>query len=277
MTIRQILQNAYPKLSNSETPRLDAQILLCHVLKVDKAYLIAHDDDELSEDEQKTFQALIARRAKSEPIAYLIGSKGFYDLEFIITPDVLIPRPETEHLIEAALLWAKGKSALIAADIGTGSGAIAVTIAKHLPQAMVHAVDISATALEIARKNAEKNSVSVRFHEGYLADPLIKQSIQVDLLMANLPYIRSEDMTKLEVAKTEPHLALDGGTDGLDLVRELLQQAPQICKPDALILLEIGAEQGQAVLNFAQKILSPKDCSIIKDYAGHDRIVNIQI
>jgi len=277
MSIRQRLQEAYSQLAESDSPRLDAQILLCHVLKVGKAYLIAHDDYELSNEENAAFTTLIERRAKGEPVAYLIGHKGFYDLEFSVTPDVLIPRPETEHLIEAALEWAKGKDALIAADIGTGSGAIAITFAKHCPQATVHAVDISASALEIARKNAEKNAVSVSFHEGYLGQALIDQQIKLNLLMANLPYIRSEEMNTLAVAKTEPQLALDGGEDGLDFVRELLQQAPTLCKPDALILLEIGAEQGQAVLDFASKTLSPKNAHIIKDYAGHDRIVQIEL
>jgi release factor glutamine methyltransferase len=272
-----MLQQAYTALSQSDSARLDAQILLCHVLQVDKAYLIAHDDDALSDDEQAQYGALIERRAKGEPIAYLIGSKGFYDLEFIVTPDVLIPRPETEHLIESALTWAKKQAAIIASDVGTGSGAIAVTFAKQLPQAIVHAVDISPKALEIARKNAEKNQVSVNFHEGYLAKPLIEQGIKVNLLMANLPYIGSDEMTNLEVAKTEPHLALDGGADGLDLVRELLRQLPDLCLPDALILLEIGAEQGQAVLDFANETLSPKKAFVLKDYAGHDRVVRIEL
>lgn len=277
MSIRDTLQEAYQHLSASASSRLDAQILLCHVLKVDKVYLIAHDDYELTENEQTQYEALIAVRAKGEPIAYIIGSKGFYDLEFIVTPDVLIPRPETEHLIETALTWAKNQASIIAADIGTGSGAIAVTFAKHVPQAKVHAVDISAAALDIARKNAEINQVSIIFHEGYLARPLIQEKIKVNLLMANLPYIRSEEMIVLDVAKTEPHLALDGGNDGLDLVRELLLQVPEICLPNALILLEIGTEQGQAVLDFAHDILSPKNAIVLKDYAEHDRVVKIEL
>lgn len=277
MTIRQILQDAYRKLSQSVSPRLDVQILLCHILKVDKAYLIAHDDDELTDNEQRAFETLIERRANGEPVAYLVGSKGFYDLEFIVTPDVLIPRPETEHLIEAALTWAKKQTMIIAADIGTGSGAIAVTFAKHCPQAIVHAVDISPSALNIARQNATNNGTSITFHEGSLAQPLIDRKIKVNLLMANLPYIRREEMNTLDVAQTEPHLALDGGEDGLDLVRELLKQVQTVCKPDSLILLEIGAEQGQAVVDFATKTLSPKNARIIKDYAGHDRIVQIEL
>lgn len=275
--IRESLQQAYKQLSASGSARLDAQILLCHVLKVNKVYLIAHDDYELTEDEQTHYETLVARRKQGEPIAYIMGSKGFYDLEFIVTPDVLIPRPETEHLIEAALTWAKQQTVIIAADIGTGSGAIAVTFAKHVPQAIVYAADISTKALGIAKKNAEKNQVSVTFHEGYLAKPLVEEKIKVNLLMANLPYIRSAEMSILDVAKTEPQLALDGGDDGLDLVRELLQQVPEICLPNTLILLEIGTEQGQAVLDFANETLSPKNAIVLKDYAGHDRIVRIEL
>jgi release factor glutamine methyltransferase len=275
--IRKSLQQAYSRLATFDTARLDTQILLCHVLNANKAYLIAHDDYELTENEQTQYEALIERRAKGEPIAYIIGSKGFYDLDFLVTPDILIPRPETEHLIEAALDWANKQPVIIAADIGTGSGVIAITVAKHVAQAKVHAMDISSAALNVARKNAEKNQVSITFHESYLAQALIQEKIKVNLLMANLPYIRSEEMDTLDVAKTEPHLALDGGEDGLDLVRQLLQQVPEICLPNALILLEIGAEQAQAVLDFAHETVSPKNIVILKDYAGHDRVVRIEV
>ncbi|MDQ7027949.1 MAG: peptide chain release factor N(5)-glutamine methyltransferase [Anaerolineae bacterium] len=279
MTIRETLQAAYQRLSHIDSARLDAQILLSHVLDVEKAYLIAYDDRVLSADEAAQFESLLQRRAMGEPIAYILGTKGFYDLDFIVTPDVLIPRPETEHLIEAALQWArrKEKMSLFAADIGTGSGAIAVTFAKHTPQAHVHAVDISSAALTIAQENASRNQATIQFHHGNLAQPLIDANLQLDLLMANLPYIRSDEMPMLAVSKHEPHLALEGGDDGLDLVRDLLRQVPQVCHAGALILLEIGAEQGQAVLDFANETLSPKNATIIKDYAGHDRIVRFQL
>ena len=277
MTIREVLQSAYQRLSAFDSARLDAQLLLAYVLDVEKAYLLAYDERILSEDESARFESLLQRRTAGEPIAYILGTKGFYDLDFIVTPDVLIPRPETEHLIEAALNWAKGKTGLIAADIGTGSGAIAVTFARHAPQAQVHALDVSQAALAIARRNAEKYQVQIQFHHGSLARPLIDAGVRVDLLMANLPYIRSDEMPQLAVSQYEPHLALDGGADGLDLVRELLRQVPQVCTEGALILLEIGTEQGQAVLDFANETLAPQQATIIKDYAGHDRIVRLQL
>lgn len=276
MTIRIVLQHAIQQLSLISTARLDAQILLCHILGVEKPYLIAHDDRILSDAEQADYTDLIARRMKGEPIAYIVGQKSFWDLDFIVTPSVLIPRPETEHLIELALDWANSLDNCIAVDIGTGSGAIAVTVAKH-SQAKMFAVDVSQDALAVAQKNADANAVQIDFFQGSLAQPLIKNELKVNLLMANLPYIRSDEMPHLAVTKHEPSLALDGGDDGLDLVRELLLQVPDICLPNALILLEIGMEQGQAVIDFANKHLSPKSATVIKDLAGLDRIIEIAL
>ena len=277
MNIRQTLQLAYQRLSTSDSPRLDAQLLLSHVLHVEKSYLVAYDDRILTHDELAQFEVLLKRREAGEPVAYILGNKGFYDLDFIVTPDVLIPRPETEHLVEAALQWAKGKTGLVAADIGTGSGAIAVTVAKHLPHTQVHAVDVSPAALDVARKNALRHDVSIQFHTGNLAQPLLDADIRVDLLLANLPYIRTADMPTLAVSKYEPHLALDGGADGLNLVRDLLRQVPKLCNPNALILLEIGAGQGQTVLDFAKSNLVIQNTFVLKDYAGHDRVVHIEL
>jgi release factor glutamine methyltransferase len=179
ITIRETLRAAYQRLSNVDSARLDAQILLSHILNVEKAYLIAYDDRVLSADEAAQFESLLQRRAMGEPIAYILGTKGFYDLDFIVTPDVLIPRPETEHLIEVALQWArtKEKMSLVAADIGTGSGAIAVTFAKHASQAQINAVDISSAALNIAQENASRHNVKIQFHHGSLAQPLIDADI----------------------------------------------------------------------------------------------------
>jgi len=276
MTIRQHLQKAQERLIQSQSARLDAQLLLCRVLGVEKSYLVAHDDRLLTDEEAAHYADLLARRQQGEPIAYILGTRGFYDLEFVVTPAVLIPRPETEHLIEAALEWSQDRQKLTAADIGTGSGAIAVTFARHRPQAEVHAVDISNDALAIAQKNARNNRAAVHFHQGNLAQPLIDAGIRIDLLMANLPYIRQGEIPDLAVSKHEPLLALDGGEDGLDLVRELLRQVPLVCAADGLILLEIGAEQGLAVLEATRIILPTASAAILKDYAGQDRIIRIE-
>jgi release factor glutamine methyltransferase len=277
MTIKEALAQATAQFTGMGSPRLDAQVLLAYLLQVDKSYLTAHDDDWLGAEIEMAFGELVARRARGEPVAYILGTKGFWDLDFMVSPAVLIPRPETEHLIEEALNWAKGKESLLAADIGTGSGAIAVSIAKHAPNITMHAVDISPDALAIARQNAERHGLALQFHEGSLGSPLIANGIQVDMLLANLPYIRRDEVPQLIVSEFEPVLALDGGDDGLDLVLELMGQVPVLCKPHALILLEIGMEQGQAVVDFAEKTLSPSDARIIKDLAGLDRIVRIEL
>jgi release factor glutamine methyltransferase len=274
-TIRDAMNAARERLSSSETARLEAQTLLCHVLHVNSAYLYGYPEQELTPEQEAAFTALVERRAAGEPLAYILGTVGFYDLEFDVTPAVLIPRPETEHLVEEALNFAAQKSTLIAADIGTGSGAIAVTVAVHAPHAVVHAVDISPEALTIARKNAELNHANVIFHQGSLAEPLVAAGIHVDLLMANLPYIASAEVPTLEVSKHEPVLALDGGMDGLRLIERLLETVPQVCHPGAMILLEIGAYQGEAALNIVRKLLPDVSAAILKDYAGHDRIVRL--
>jgi release factor glutamine methyltransferase len=195
----------------------------------------------------------------------------------MVTPDVLIPRPETEHLVEEALLFLQQQPQITAVDIGTGSGAIAITVAANAPNVIMHATDVSSAALSVARHNAAQHGVQMTFHHGHLVQPLMTANVKVQLLMANLPYIASDELPQLEVSKYEPRLALDGGQDGLRLIAELLEAVPQICLPGALILLEIGADQGAAAADLAQKQLAPHFVSLIKDYAGHDRVVRIQL
>jgi release factor glutamine methyltransferase len=273
-TLQHAWQAARQTLLPLESATLDAQLLLARVLNVERTYLLAHGDVELQPHELATYERWISRRAKGEPYAYLIGEQAFYDLVLKVTPDVLIPRSETELLVEQAIAHAQTLEHPIIADIGTGSGAIAVTVAQHVPHATVYAVDISEAALQVAQENAKRNHVNVHFLQGSLATPLIEQGVRVDLLLANLPYIATDEMHTLEVSQHEPHLALDGGHDGLDLVRDLLAQAPQVCQPHALILLEIGSGQGDATLEAAAS-LQPQHASVMKDYAGHERVVQI--
>ncbi len=163
------------------------------------------------------------------------------------------------------------------ADVGTGSGALAVTYAAHRPKAQVYAIDISPKALEVAKANAQRQNVNVTFYQGDLLAPLIERGIQFELIIANLPYIASDEVPQLAVSRYEPTLALDGGADGLDLIRRLLDQIPKVTKPGALILLEIGAGQGSAALALAQAKLSPKRAELILDYAGLDRIIRLEL
>jgi len=274
-TIGDVRQQAHHQLIQSDTPSLDVDVLLCYVLDVQRHILSAYPERELTPKQNARFMRLIAQRAKGVPIAYIIGTRGFYDAEFVVTPDVLIPRPETEILIERAITDANQRTNPTIGDIGTGSGAIAITLARHLPNAVIYATDVSPDALVIARDNAQRLQANVSFHHGYLAEPLITQNIKLDILCANLPYIPTETMHNLAVSDYEPHLALDGGDDGLDLVRELIQQIPLVCERGSLILLEIGEGQGKVTCDYAQQHLNPQSCTIIRDYAKLERIVEI--
>ena len=257
---------------------LDAPLLLAHILAIPRAALLAHPEHTLTAEQSAMFRALIVRRAAGEPVAYLTGTRAFYDRAFRVTPDVLIPRPETEHLIAQALAWAIGRSALRIVDVGTGSGAIAVTLAAHLPDAHVWAVDVSAAALAVARENAARQGVADRVTcvQGDLLAPAVAAQRRADLIAANLPYIARPDLDALAVSHWEPRLALDGGPDGLDLIRRLLADVPRVLAPDGLLLLEIGAEQGAAVCALAQQALPGAVVRTAADYAGLDRVVSVQ-
>lgn len=278
-TIREVLTDARARFAAvSSSPGLDAQLLLAEVLDASRAHVLAYPEQALTGEQAAAYARFVARRAAGEPVAYLLGRRAFYDREFSVGPGVLIPRPETEHLLEAALAFVReradqGDPVTAAVDVGTGSGALAVTLAAHAPQTRVWATDISPQALTIARHNAERNAVHVTFLEGDLLEPLLAQGVQVDLVMANLPYIATAEMLSLEVSRYEPHLALDGGPDGLDLIRRLLIQAPAVINPGALILLEIGADQGESAARLARDAFPGCQCSVMKDYAGHDRVV----
>jgi len=261
----------------SESASLDAQLLLGQVLEQDRAYLLAHPEQTLTDEHHEQYAALIERAAAGEPLAYILGIRAFYDREFVVSPAVLIPRPETELLLETALDFARSHPGCVAVDIGTGSGALAVTLAANCLDATVYATDISPAALVVARQNADKYRASVTFFDGDLLKPLLERAIQVDLLMANLPYIVTDDLPALAVSRYEPHLALDGGADGLDLIRRLLGQSPAVCKPGARLLLEIGWNQGAAALALAQAIFPGAVAIILKDFAGLDRIVRIDL
>ncbi len=254
---------------------LDAQVLLGAALGMDRATLLAHPEAALTPEQAARFGGWVARCAAGEPVAYLLGRRAFYDRDFVVTPDVLIPRPETELLLEQVL--ARADRELVVVDVGTGSGALAITLAALRPQMTVYATDISPAALAVARENAARQQATVTFYEGDLLAPLIERGIKVDLVMANLPYIPSGDLPGLAVSRYEPTLALDGGADGLDLIRRLLAQIPQTVNPGAVILLEIGAGQGAAALALVERTLTPKTARVILDYAGLDRIVYAEV
>jgi release factor glutamine methyltransferase len=275
-TIRDTLHAARIRLT-SDSASLDTQVLMAEVLGVDRAHLLAYPEQELTPEQAQMFEKYTDRLAAGEPLPYILGRRAFYDREFVVTSAVLIPRPETELLLEQALVFVNEHPASTVVDVGTGSGALAVTLAAHCPKAQVYAIDISLEALAVARQNAQTHAANGTFFQGSLLEPLIARSIRVDVLMANLPYIPTGDLSNLAVSRYEPRLALDGGADGLDLIRLLLHQSPRVCNPGALLLLEIGAGQGETTLELARESLKPSSAEVLKDYAGHDRILKVHL
>jgi release factor glutamine methyltransferase len=277
MTLREAMAWALEQLAASPTPRQDARLLLLHLLKVDPPTLAAHGERALTSAEVTALQAAVARARRGEPIPYIVGSAPFYGLDFAVTAAVLIPRPETELLVEAALQWANAHKPRRVIDVGTGSGCIAVTLARHLPAATVIAGDVSAAALALARRNAERHGVAERvdFYQGSLLQPLAPG---LELIVANLPYVSDTEWTTLDdgVKWYEPASALRGGQGGLDLIGDLLHQARPRLTAGGVIFLEIGWRQGAPAQQLAQSIFPTAAITIQTDYAGHDRIVRIE-
>lgn len=250
-----------------------ATALLGHLTGRSRAWLLTHPEARLPMCARMDYHALLARAAAGEPLAYLTGEWAFYDLTFTVTPDVLVPRPETEHLVEQALEWTAGRSAIRAVDVGTGSGVIAITLAAHLPTAQVIALDVSRQALRVARLNAIRHGVLGRVR--LVQTDLLRGVVgPFDLIVANLPYVRTVEL--MEGAYWEPRLALDGGSSGLQMICALLYQAPPLLASRGLMVLEIGADQGQAVAALARRILPDAQVAVMTDLAGLDRVVRIQ-
>jgi release factor glutamine methyltransferase len=254
------------------SPRLDAELLAAHALSLSRIQLYAQFDRPLDADELAGFRDLVKRRQGGEPIAYITGRKEFWSLELTVDARVLIPRPDTETLIDEALERLPIELAARVADVGTGSGAIALAIAKARPQAKLFATDISDDALSVARLNATQLGLVVEFVQGALAEPL-RPHAPFDLIAANLPYIPSAEIPGLSAeVRSEPVLALDGGADGLDLVRQLVQAAPSLLAPGGSLLLEIGAGQAPATAVICAEA-GFVDIMARRDLAGIERVV----
>ena len=261
----------------SPTPDLDSRLLLEHTLHAPHSYLIAHADEELTAVQTRQYHAALQRAAAREPIPYIVGHAPFFGLNFLVTPDVLIPRPETEQLVEIALAWAKKRGPIRIVDVGAGSGCIPITLARHLPLAAVQATDISADALAVARQNADRLAPGrITFHQGHLLEPI---TTSLHLITANLPYVASGEWTMLDdgVKLYEPQVALLGGQDGLDLIKQLLEQATNKLFPGGMMILEIGWQQGTAAQALAQACFPAAEVIVKTDFAGHDRIIVIQL
>lgn len=250
---------------------MEAQLLAGHVLGQPRSWVVAHPDAIILDAQRKLLDSLLERLLRREPLPYLTGKAEFYGLVFEVSPAVLIPRPETELLVDTALAWLRSRpQPRRAIDVGCGSAAIAVTLAVHVPDLCVVGVDRSHQALQVARRNIQRHMVSQQV-KLVNTDLMAGLRGRFDLLCANLPYIPTQKLASLDVARFEPWIALDGGVDGLRLVERLLAQATEV----ELALLEIEAGQAEAALKLAANYLPGAKCQVLRDLAGHARLLVI--
>jgi release factor glutamine methyltransferase len=274
-TIRRVLDwtRGHFEKQAVDSPRLTAELLLGHVLSLPRVKLYMDLDRPLSKEELGTYRALIQRRLAGEPTQYVIGHKEFYGRRFAVDARVLVPRPETELLVEAALRSVPKDAPARVLDLCTGSGCVAITIAAERPQASVWATDLSPGALAVAKANAEALGVDgrVTFFEGDLLAPVPAEA-RFDVIVSNPPYVKSGEIAGLQrEVQQEPRLALDGGADGLDVIRRLVPAALARLKPGGLLALEIGEDQGAALRDIFARA-GARDVTIEKDLAQHERL-----
>ena len=278
MTRRQALIYAGELLArhNIEDASLEAELLLRHTLKIDRAALYTEPDRLLTKRQEETYRQFIERRLQGEPSAYINGHREFFGLDFHVDKNVLIPRPETELLVEQTIARAGNYQNPAIVDVGTGCGAIAVSLAIHLPQAKIYAIDISPAALNVARRNARNHNVKdkITFLAGDLLEPL---PVSADIIAANLPYVLTTDVPKVNTSGFEPMLALDGGLNGMDIIKKLILQAKDKLRPDGCLLLEIGMGQSQATNELLENIYLTAKIDIILDLSGIQRVVCVTL
>jgi release factor glutamine methyltransferase len=260
----------------SDTAGLDAQVLVAHIAGKSRAWILAHPDEYLAKDAVNRLNQALSRLEKGEPLPYVLGQWEFYGLDFIVTPGVLIPRPETELMVENAGRWLEQNPGVHrAADIGAGSGCISVALAVNHPNLHILSADISWDALQVAGRNIEKHQVQDRVHL-VQCDLLAPFGVNLDLICANLPYIADEVLARLDVFHREPSIALSGGGDGLALVRRFIKSSSGLLNPGGLLLAEIESTQGEAVKRLAEGCFPQSQVQILHDYSGHDRLLRIE-
>jgi release factor glutamine methyltransferase len=276
-TVRRILEwtTAHLKKHGSDTPRLDAEILLAHARGCQRIQLYTQFDEPLDETVRGIMRGLVQRRTKSEPVAYLVGVREFFSLPFHVSSDVLIPRPDTETLVMEILDGIKGLSSPRVLDLCTGSGCVAVAVAKNAKSANVTAIDISPAAIEIANKNAARHDVADRV--SIVASDLFSGIVpgsRFDVIAGNPPYVPSAEIDQLDAeVRHEPRLALDGGADGLSILRRIIKQAPDYAAGEGLLLLEFTPEQADSLNAIVQEHGGYKDIEIRKDLAHRPRVL----
>ena len=259
MQLRQTLDAAVERLVAADVgaPRLTAETLLMFILGCDRAYLFAHPEHVLTVDEESRFESALAERGRGAPTQYITGHQEFWGLDLVVSPAVLIPRQETEHLVEAVLELARGMPAPRMVDVGTGSGCIVLALAKELPQAEIHAVDISPAALEVARANATRLGLleNIRFKESDLLSAFFGEAGGFDFVVSNPPYVGEMEREGLqrEVRDFEPQAALFAGPTGLETIERLIPQAEPVLKPGGWLVLEIGKGQDAMLRGFLKR------------------------
>jgi release factor glutamine methyltransferase len=278
LTVKLALNRAREILADNDIqdPALESALLLRHILNIDRVQLYLALENELTPDQSVEFRRLIQRRLDGEPTAYITGHREFYGLDFYVDSSVLIPRPESELLVEKAIELVRNRPLSSIAEVGTGCGAIAISLALNLPKVKIYATDISVSALEVARFNCHKHGVEDRIFllEGDMLEPLPEP---VDLIVANLPYVREAELTSVNTLGFEPSLALNGGRDGLDKIRHLCRQADKKLRPGGCLLLEIGQGQREAVTPLLHGIFPLAEIEVIPDLSGIDRVVNLSL
>lgn len=261
--------------SQTDTPLLEAQVLAAHILQKPRAWVLSHPECPLDPMQLEALDEALTHLSAGIPLPYLTGTQEFFGIPFKVSPAVLIPRPETELLVETALEYLHlHPSARRVVDLGTGSGAIAICIAREIPNAHIIATDISPEALQVARVNARRHQVDRRI-SFLLADLAYPLNGPLDLVTANLPYVPSIDVKQLTVAKYEPATALDGGPDGLNLIARLLRDLPRLLASPGMALLEIEYRQRKAAIQLAKGFFPLAKIEVRQDYAGNDRLLQI--
>lgn len=271
MTLKEALSSARLTLTEGGIPdaALESELLLRHLLGLDRTSLFLKLENSLTPQQADAYTKLVKRRLNGEPSAYITGHREFYGLEFSVNHNVLIPRPETEHLVEKAINLAKSYAQPVIADIGTGSGAIAISLALNLPSATIYAIDASADALKVTKANCQRHDVSqkIKLLQGDLLSPLPKA---VDIIAANLPYVPQQEAAQ---NRYEPQKALDGGADGTDEIKRLCQQADRHLKDGGSLLLEIGQGQEKIITNFLKDLYPQAQVEVQSDLAGILRLI----
>ena len=276
---REVLNRTIKNIRNTDISDEAVRILMLELCNMSSADLYLHYEDEVDPAILEEYEDGVQRLLKNEPLQYILGYQWFYGNKIIVNEEVLIPRYETEELVANVLAdsdyFFKGLNEITIADVGTGSGAIAVSLAKEEPKFRMYATDISETALAVARENAELNGVEITFCQGDMLEPLIQQGIKLDILVSNPPYIPVEQEVQKSVGEYEPHVALFGGNDGLYFYRKIFEKAYQLVKEKSFMAFEIGFDEKDALLELARQYFPLDRYEVLKDLNGKNRMLFI--